>query len=110
VNVFAAVSRHVLADSVIDRGLTSLDSQQLSAEIALTSRPEWRGKAGSRRRTPRQVADQVCGAGSRGCHSELPLRRAAPVQRGHAAAFCRAVNDWLAKEWLDRDPRLRASI
>lgn len=27
-----------------------------------------------------------------------------------AAALCRAVNDWLAKEWLDRDPRLRASI
>ena len=27
-----------------------------------------------------------------------------------AAAFARAVNDWIAKEWLDRDPRLRASI
>jgi predicted TIM-barrel fold metal-dependent hydrolase len=27
-----------------------------------------------------------------------------------AAAFCRAINDWVAKEWLDRDPRLRASI
>ena len=26
------------------------------------------------------------------------------------AAFCRALNDWVAKEWLDRDPRLRASI
>ena len=27
-----------------------------------------------------------------------------------ACAFCRAINDWLAPEWLDRDPRLRASI
>jgi predicted TIM-barrel fold metal-dependent hydrolase len=27
-----------------------------------------------------------------------------------AAAFTRALNDWVAKEWLDRDPRLRASI
>ena len=27
-----------------------------------------------------------------------------------AAAFCRAVNNWIVKEWLDRDPRLRASI
>src|SRR5215472_9422104 len=27
-----------------------------------------------------------------------------------ARAFARAVNDWIAKEWLDRDPRLRASI
>jgi hypothetical protein len=25
-------------------------------------------------------------------------------------AFCRAINNWLAAEWLDRDPRLRASI
>ncbi len=27
-----------------------------------------------------------------------------------SAALCRAINNWLAKEWLDRDPRLRASI
>ena len=27
-----------------------------------------------------------------------------------AAALCSAVNDWLAKEWLDEEPRLRASI
>jgi len=27
-----------------------------------------------------------------------------------ALAVARAVNDWIAKEWLDRDPRLRASI
>ena len=26
------------------------------------------------------------------------------------AAMARAVNDWIAREWLDRDPRLRASI
>jgi len=27
-----------------------------------------------------------------------------------AAAICRAVNDWLRAEWLDREPRLRGSI
>src|SRR4030081_855562 len=27
-----------------------------------------------------------------------------------ADAFCRALNDWLAKEWLDKDSRLRGSI
>lgn len=27
-----------------------------------------------------------------------------------AAAFARAVNDWVRHEWLDRDPRFRASI
>lgn len=27
-----------------------------------------------------------------------------------SAAICRATNDWLADKWLDRDPRLRASM
>lgn len=27
-----------------------------------------------------------------------------------AAALCKAVNDWIVHEWLDREPRLRASI
>ena len=27
-----------------------------------------------------------------------------------SAALCRGINNWLAAEWLDRDPRLRASI
>ena len=27
-----------------------------------------------------------------------------------AGVMARASNDWLAAEWLDRDPRLRASI
>jgi predicted TIM-barrel fold metal-dependent hydrolase len=27
-----------------------------------------------------------------------------------SAALCRAINNWLVTEWLDRDPRLRASI
>ena len=27
-----------------------------------------------------------------------------------SAAFCRAINNWIRAEWLDRDPRLRASI
>jgi predicted TIM-barrel fold metal-dependent hydrolase len=27
-----------------------------------------------------------------------------------AAAFCRAVNEWIGREWLGREPRLRAAI
>lgn len=36
-----------------------------------------------------------------------------PIDGGHpdlSAALASAVNDWLAAEWLDRDPRLRASL
>ncbi|MQA83927.1 MAG: amidohydrolase family protein [Streptosporangiales bacterium] len=28
----------------------------------------------------------------------------------YAAALCRAVNEWVSEEWLDREPRLRATI
>src|SRR5258708_24014177 len=27
-----------------------------------------------------------------------------------AASFCKAINDWIAAEWLSKDARLRASI
>lgn len=29
---------------------------------------------------------------------------------GYAAALCRAVNEWQVKEWLEKEPRLRAGI
>jgi uncharacterized protein len=35
---------------------------------------------------------------------------AVAISETMGAAMCSAVNDWIAKEWLDRDPRLRASI
>jgi predicted TIM-barrel fold metal-dependent hydrolase len=33
-----------------------------------------------------------------------------PFNEDMAQAFARALNDWIRKEWLDREPRLRASI
>ena len=35
---------------------------------------------------------------------------AAGVSETMGAAICSAVNDWIREHWLDRDPRLRASI
>jgi uncharacterized protein len=35
---------------------------------------------------------------------------AVAVSETMGAAMCSAVNDWIAREWLDRDDRLRASI
>ena len=74
--------------------------------------PEWRGKDG-------RAGDRGVGAHRAGLRPlagrhrdlQLPLRRAACCSaRTWRAAFARALNDWIAKEWLDRDPRLRASI
>ena len=98
-------------DSVIDRGLNSLEFDQLSAECA----------ADGARRLARQV---------RRAADNVDTLRAQALDRWNidiaicnclygvqllfsedmAAAFAKAINDWVAKEWLDRDPRLRASI
>src|ERR1043165_7675537 len=61
------------------------------------------------------------GAGSR-ARGNRARRRRRPLRFGAgagaqavydpymAAAFCKAINDWIAAEWLSRDVRLRASI
>ena len=40
----------------------------------------------------------------------IPLTFALEGPAEYKAALCRAINDWLAQEWLDRDPRLRGSV
>jgi len=40
----------------------------------------------------------------------IPLTFVLEGPAAYRAALCRAVNDWLAEEWLDRDPRLRGSV
>ena len=98
-------------DSVVDRGLSSLDSNSYPLKSPLTSRPEWRGKNGLAAADVAQVTDQVFGRWQSGfailnCLYGVQLL----FSEDMAAAFSRAINDWIAKEWLDRDPRLRASI
>ena len=78
----------------------------------LTARPEWRdqnGRAATSGIGARRAGLRPLAGGHR--HLQLPLRRAACCSaRTWRAAFTRALNDWVVKEWLDRDPRLRASI
>jgi uncharacterized protein len=40
----------------------------------------------------------------------IPLTFVLEGPSDYKAALCRAVNDWVAEQWLDRDPRLRASL
>ena len=98
-------------DSVRDRGLPSLDSISYPPNSPLTSRPEWRGKNGIPAVDSDSVTAQVfdhwrSGFAILNCLYGVQLL----FSEDMAAAFCRALNDWIAKEWLDRDPRLRASI
>ncbi len=103
-------------EQALVRGMDELASISYPHNSPLTARPDWRGTAGRE------------GAGRAGTDLDR-LRRQALDPFGTsiaianclfgvqllfsedlAAAFARAVNDWMVAEWLDAEPRLRASI
>jgi hypothetical protein len=100
-------------EHIMRRGIEA-DNLELSAypsSAPLNSRPDWRparGMAGadlgamqSQALDTFQTRFAICNVlnGASVLHSEdLSL------------ALCRAINRWIVAEWLDRDPRLRASI
>lgn len=98
-------------DQVTTRGMVDLVSQSYPQNSPITARPDWwpeQGKPGEsladmQRHVldPFQLEHAICN----------PLYGVQMVfSEDMQAAFCRALNDWLAKEWLDRDTRLRGSI
>jgi predicted TIM-barrel fold metal-dependent hydrolase len=98
-------------ETVVRTGLPDLETVNYPPGSPLTARADWRPPAGK----PASGLDQVrrealdrwdlglaicnCLYGVQGLHSE-----------DLAAALCRGLNGWMAREWLDREPRLRASI
>jgi predicted TIM-barrel fold metal-dependent hydrolase len=77
----------------------------------LSARPDWRaqwGAPGGALEMIRRQALDPFGTRFAICN---PLHGAiALFNEDMAAALCAAINDWIAKELLDREPRLRASI
>ena len=98
-------------DSVEERGIGSLESSSYPPNAPITARPDFRGQNGYAAASSQELAAQVFdrwGAGTAilNCLYGVQL----VYNEDMARAFHRALNDWIAKEWLDRDPRLRASI
>ena len=94
-------------EQVTDRGILSLDSIAYPPNLDFTVRRDLRAKgldlAG--------MQDAVFGRWGAG---QAILNCIYGVQMVHNAdmgvAFTRALNDWIKAQWLDRDPRLAASI
>ena len=98
-------------DLVVRRGVEELRSLSYPAHGPLTTRADWRGPDGQgasdAARLGREALDPFgTGIAILNCLYGVQL----PFSEDMGAAFARAVNDWIAREWLDRDPRLRASI
>ncbi len=98
-------------ESFTARGIDGLDQQSYPPGAPITCRPDWRpekGKPGtsldamrSQALDPFKLEIAICNTLYGG-----PIA----VSETMGAAVCAAVNDWIAAEWLDKEPRLRASI
>jgi uncharacterized protein len=98
-------------DSVEERGISSLDSANYPPRAPISARPEWRGRNGLAATELSQFQAQVFdrwNASLAICNCLYGVQLLFSEDMGRA--FARALNDWIAKEWLDRDARLRASI
>lgn len=97
--------------SMVMKGIGRLELNSYPPNAPLSSRPDWRlkdAKAGSDLDTLRKQALDHFGLRYAICNC---LYGALAVHNPDlGTALCRAMNDWMAKEWLDREPRLRASI
>ncbi|HEX4262045.1 MAG TPA: amidohydrolase family protein [Acetobacteraceae bacterium] len=98
-------------DMIARRGIDAPASIAYPAAAPISVRPDWRPADKSAAATfPRLRAEALDAFGTRlgicNCLIGVPLLFGEDM----AAAFARATNDWIAREWLDREPRLRASI
>ena len=114
----AALARHMndyWREAVAVRGITGFESIAYPPKAPLTMRPDWRGDQSSGHARADTDSKRTAAAFmDRHGFAHSILNSLYPVQlirdEHMAAAFCRAVNDWVRAEWLDRDPRYRASI
>ena len=97
------------SETVVVRGVDEFATIAYPKNAPLTSRPDY----------ARDKADQDAGRTAKALldshgfgYAILNCLYAVQMIRDEhmAAAFARAVNDWVRHEWLDRDPRFRASI
>jgi predicted TIM-barrel fold metal-dependent hydrolase len=98
-------------DQVEERGIPSLESIAYPPNAPLSVRAEWRGGGGLAATDVGHLRETVFdrfGASFAICNCLYGVQL--PFSEDMGRAFTRALNDWVAKEWLDRDPRLRASI
>jgi predicted TIM-barrel fold metal-dependent hydrolase len=98
-------------DIIVQRGMHELNSIAYPANSPLTARPDWRVE-GVRPGSSLELLRR---------HALDPFQTSIAIanclygvqllfSEDMGAGFARAVNDWMAAEWLDNEPRLRASI
>ncbi len=98
-------------EAVVRRGIDDQTTISYPTVNPLTFRSDWRDETGRTATSVERLAEQALdpfGTTFAICNCLYGAQAAFSEDLGVAVA--RAVNDWIAREWLDRDPRLRASI
>ena len=93
------------------RGVYELDTISYPVNSPLSARPDWRPQSGKPGADLEQLRSQALlpfGTEIAICNCLYGVHIL--FSEDMAASFARAVNDWLAKEWLDKEPKLRGSI
>jgi uncharacterized protein len=98
-------------EMILMRGTDGLELASYPSGAPLACRPDWRVKGSKPGADLGALRSQALdGFGSQAAICNCLYGAMAVHNEDLAQALCRATNDWLATEWLDRDARLRASI
>ncbi|WP_375687032.1 amidohydrolase family protein [Pseudooceanicola sp. LIPI14-2-Ac024] len=97
-----------LAEQVVDRGIEALHSVHYPPNAPITCRDDWRADGGGTLAGMQKHLFDGMGVGTAILNPLLGLQIL--MEQDMAASFARGLNDYTRAEWLDRDPRLRASI
>ncbi len=98
-------------EMALQAGLHELETVNYPPGAPITARQDWRpaqGKAGSTLDEVRAQALDSWETSLAICNCLYGVQ--ALFSEDMAAGLARALNRWMAREWLDREPRLRASI
>lgn len=91
-----------------ERGMKELVSAAYPPNSPITVRSDWRDGGPSSVEGLRRQALDPFGTAFAICNCLYPLQM--QNSEDFAAVYASAINDWLAREWLDKEPHLRASI
>jgi hypothetical protein len=100
-------------DQIVDRHIAkySFTLTSYPPNSPLSARPDWRQPSGAPCGDLDTIRSQALDPfGTRFAICNVLHGAVALFNEDMAMALCSAVNDWVAKELLDREPRLRASI
>jgi predicted TIM-barrel fold metal-dependent hydrolase len=98
-------------EAVTRRGIDDQNTISYPTLNPLTFRSDWMDETGKAATSVAKLAGQALDPfGTTFAIANCLVGAQAAFSEDLGVAMARAVNDWIAKEWLDRDPRLRASI